>query len=293
MPAVEVAHILDLNPELPEKIKEVAYRQGEDSDKVCTYLQEFRDLIYEKGTCTPHRTDDEYLLRFLRARFFRVDNAYKLLCRYYAFREQHTELYSSVRPMTLRPIGEDDIVSVTPYRDQNGRRLMFYKVGNWKPSKIPLDDLFRATLIILEIGAMEPQTQVVGGVGVFDLEGLTLNHCWHMSPSVAQKMIALMVTCMPVRTTSIHIVNQSWAFDAVFQVFKPFLNENMKEKIFIHGNDMSSLHKHILPAHLPERYGGKMAEYNYNTWLDSLKVNDKVLKELVQLGYNIPTEDLA
>uniref|UniRef100_A0A1B0D3K1 Uncharacterized protein n=1 Tax=Phlebotomus papatasi TaxID=29031 RepID=A0A1B0D3K1_PHLPP len=164
MPAVEVAHMLDLNPELPEKIQEIANRQGEDPHRVCALIQEFRDLIYE--------------------------------------------LHANVRPMSLRPIGEDDIVSVAPYRDQHGKRLMFYKIGNWKPSKIPLDDLFRATLIILEIGSMEPQTQVVGGVGIFDLEGLTLNHCWHMSPSVAQKMISLMVTCMPLRTTSIHIINQ-------------------------------------------------------------------------------------
>lgn len=33
----------------------------------------------EKGDVVPHRVDDEFLLRFLRARFFKVNNAYKLV----------------------------------------------------------------------------------------------------------------------------------------------------------------------------------------------------------------------
>ena len=95
--------------------------------------------------------------------------------------------------MSLRPIGEEDLVSVTPYRDQNGRRMMIFKVRNWRPSKIGLEDIFKAMLLVLEIGSLEPQAQILGGLGVFDLEGLSVNHVWHMSPSVAQKIINLMV----------------------------------------------------------------------------------------------------
>ena len=84
-------------------------------------------------------------------------------------------------------------MTTTPYRDQNGRRMLIYRFGNWKPSKIPVDELFKATLIVLEIGIMEPRAQILGGVGIFDLQGLGLTHTFHMSPSVAQKMIAIMV----------------------------------------------------------------------------------------------------
>lgn len=55
------------------------------------------------------------------------------------------------------------------------------------------DEIFKATLIVLEIGIMEPRAQINGGVGIFDLEGFGLNHTIHMSPSLAQKMIAVMV----------------------------------------------------------------------------------------------------
>lgn len=87
------------------------------------------------------------------------------LCRYCEFRENNPELHVDVHPFLLTKLGEDDIVSVTPYRDQNGRRIMIYKFGNWRPSKIPVDDIFKASLILFEMGALEPQSQVLGGVG--------------------------------------------------------------------------------------------------------------------------------
>lgn len=246
----------------------------------------------ERGECSPHRMDDEFLIKFLRARFWKVENAYKLMCRYYNFRDAHADYYIGVHPLTLKCLGEEEILSVMPYWDQNGRRMMIYKIGNWKPSKIPLDDLFRATLILMELGSLEPRAQILGGIGIFDLEGLTLNQAWHMSPSVAQKIISIMVTCMPIRTTAIHILNQSWAFDAVFQMFKPFLNERMRKAIFFHGSNYKSLHQHIDVNRLPIKYGGVMPEYSYKPWIETLHKNPKVKRELEQLGYVVDRDDL-
>ncbi|XP_055634071.1 clavesin-1-like isoform X2 [Toxorhynchites rutilus septentrionalis] len=280
-----ISHSLDLDKQLPPEIHEQALKQGEDPEKICLMIQELRDMIYERGECEPHRVDDDFLTRFLRARYWKVENAYKLMCRYYDFRENNIELHENVNPMTLRSLGDDDIITISPYRDQAGRRVLYFKFGNWRPSKIPLNDLFKATMLILEVGSLEPISQVVGGVGIIDLEGLSLNHAWYMSPSVAQKIISLLVTCMPVRTTAIHIVNQGWVFDTVFQMFKPLLNDRMREKLYFHGTDRASLHKHLDPEYLPERYGGTKPEYPYTYWLEHLCSNEYVIHELEQLGY--------
>lgn len=97
--------------------------------------------------------------------------------------------------MKLLNIGQEDIVSVAPYRDQNGRRLITLKVANWKPSKVPIIDLLRGTLILFEMGSLEPQSQILGGIGIFDLEGLSLSHVLNVNPTVAQQLIALLVVC--------------------------------------------------------------------------------------------------
>lgn len=37
-------------------------------------------LFLERGVCVPPRTDDDFLIRFLRARFFKIETAYGLVC---------------------------------------------------------------------------------------------------------------------------------------------------------------------------------------------------------------------
>lgn len=292
MPA-KVSFNIDLGPDLSNEVMDIARKQGEDPERIRADIQELRDMLFERGLCDPPRTDDDFLLRFLRARFFKMENVYGLLCRYCEFRETNPELHVDVHPFLLTKLGEEDIVSVTPYHDQNGRRIMIYKFGNWRPSKIPVDEILKATLLLFEMGALEPQSQVMGGVGIIDLEGLSLQHIWNLSPSVAKKVISLMVTCMPVRTTAIHIINNNWTFDMVWQVFKPFLSERMRKQVYIHGSDMSSLHQHIDKAHLPIKYGGDMPEFPYIDWMKTLAKNDKVQEELKAIGYQFDADEFS
>ena len=77
MPEVKVSYTLDF--EFPQDIENIAREQGENPDTKVAIVQEFKDLIYERGECTPHRMDDDFLIKFLRARFWKVDNAYKLV----------------------------------------------------------------------------------------------------------------------------------------------------------------------------------------------------------------------
>ena len=48
MPAVKISHTMDLSPELPNEVMDIARKQGEDPDRVCAHLQELRDMIYGK-----------------------------------------------------------------------------------------------------------------------------------------------------------------------------------------------------------------------------------------------------
>ncbi|XP_037821206.1 alpha-tocopherol transfer protein [Lucilia sericata] len=283
MPSIE--YNLNLDDKLPEDIKKVAIENGECELTKTQMIAEFRNYIQEHDRCQPHRTDDEYLIKFLRARYWKIEPSYKLLCHYYKFREQNKSYYEKVRPVELKFINEANILTVTPYRDQKGHRIIIYRFGKWKTNEVNIDDIFRASVCLLEMGSMEPIGQVVGGVGIFDLKDFTLGHVLHLSPSVAQKMIAMLVTSMPIRTSALHIVNQNWVFNTAFNIFKPFLDSSMKENLFIHGSDMSSLHKHISPEYLPKRYGGIHEDYPGDMWFETLSKNKTLLKELEQLGY--------
>lgn len=105
-------------------------------------------------------------------------------------------------------------------------------------------------------------------------------------------VIALMVSAFPMKTHAIHILHQSWVFDVMFSVFKPLLDARMQKKIFFHGGNMDSLHKHISPFHLPKRYGGTREELPYYKWIDNLSKVPQIVKEMKQLGYIVPEEIL-
>lgn len=43
---VKISHNLDLDPELPNEIMDIARKQGENPERVCADIQELRDMIY-------------------------------------------------------------------------------------------------------------------------------------------------------------------------------------------------------------------------------------------------------
>lgn len=77
---------ISLDFSIPPEVMEYARRVLGETDEVkCQTLQELRDMIYERGECLPHRMDDDFLIRFLRARNFNLKKAHRLVsckCRY-------------------------------------------------------------------------------------------------------------------------------------------------------------------------------------------------------------------
>lgn len=115
------------------------------------------------------------------------------MVKYFEFRESSPELYKEMSLEYLRVIGEAQLIIVEPYRDQEGRGILNYKFGNWNLSEVSSLDMLRATLLIQEIGIMEPRTQVAGAVGIFDFEGISFRHCLQVTPSLAQNLVKLLV----------------------------------------------------------------------------------------------------
>ncbi|XP_063239796.1 alpha-tocopherol transfer protein-like isoform X1 [Bacillus rossius redtenbacheri] len=289
----DVSPELDLGPP-PEAVLEYARQHlGESPDTKMAAVQELRDLVYERGEAQPHRTDDAFLVRFLRARRFDVEKAHQLMVDYYSFKEANPDLHEDVHPLRLRFIGEDGVMSALPYRDQTGRRVIIYRIGQWRPGAYSVDELLKTSVLLMELAVLEARTQVLGYSCIFDMAGLSLYHAWNVTPSVAAKVVQLLVSSFPIRTHGIHIVNQSWVFDIIFSIFRPLLNERMRSKIHFHGADMESLHAHVQPKYLPERYGGCRPEYSYTQWLDSLTRNTAIIKEMESLGYVFDPAELS
>ncbi|XP_013133983.1 PREDICTED: alpha-tocopherol transfer protein-like [Papilio polytes] len=292
MPAPDYSVDLELGEPAEELLEHARLHCGEDDSTRLQAIYELRDIIYERGECDPHRMDDEFLIRFLRARNFIPQRAHRLMVNYYRFKQENSQLFEDVYPLKLRHVGDSNVLAVPPYHDQNGRRLLIYRIGCWDPKAVPIDDLFKATILAMELGMLEQRNQILGGLAIFDLADIGTQQAWQITPSIANKIVKLLVSCFPATTHAIHIINHSWLFDKMYNMFKPLLNSTMRSKIFFHGYDVKSLHQHIDPEHLPERYGGVWPDYSYTIWLDSLKNNYAVAKEMITCGYKFQEDEL-
>ncbi|KAH0518426.1 Clavesin-2 [Microtus ochrogaster] len=74
----------------------------------------------------------------------------------------------------------------------------------------------------------------------------------------------------PARFGGIHFVNQPWYIHALYTVIRPFLKEKTRKRIFLHGNNLNSLHQLIHPEILPSEFGGMLPPYDMGTWARTL-----------------------
>lgn len=108
---------------------------------------------------------------------------------YYNFKAEHPEIHEQIKPAQMKDIGDDDVITVPAYRTQCGRRVMIYRMGNWDPHKYPVEELFKATVTVLELGILEPRAQILGGIVIFDLKNITMAHAWTVTPQVGRYLV--------------------------------------------------------------------------------------------------------
>ncbi|XP_048000073.1 clavesin-2-like isoform X2 [Leguminivora glycinivorella] len=225
---IDLAYAADVDtsehPELLELARELV---AEEPDTRAAAIQELRDMVYERGECSPRRLDDAFLLRFLRARRFVVRRAHRQLVRYCNFLEQYPSLYRGVDLFALAKVkGAYEAAML----DRPGvGRLLITRFGAWDPDEFPVEDLVRASLAMMEMGLRTPKMQVLGATGIFDLQGVTLRHVATLTPTVAYQIVCL---------SGRFIRRAAWS------------------RIHFHGSDLESLHQHIPRECLPPRYGG-------------------------------------
>ncbi|EHB16566.1 Retinaldehyde-binding protein 1-like protein 1 [Heterocephalus glaber] len=74
----------------------------------------------------------------------------------------------------------------------------------------------------------------------------------------------------PARFGGVHFVNQPWYIHALYTLIKPFLKDKTRKRIFLHGNNLNSLHQLIHPEFLPSEFGGTLPPYDMGTWARTL-----------------------
>uniref|UniRef100_A0A3Q2PC91 Clavesin-1-like n=2 Tax=Fundulus heteroclitus TaxID=8078 RepID=A0A3Q2PC91_FUNHE len=116
-----------VHPALSSETTEKARLElNENPDTLHQDIQQVRDMIVTRPDIGFLRTDDEFILRFLRARKFDHMETFRLLAQYFQFRQQNLDMFQSFKvddPSIKRAL-MDGFPGVLETPDQHGRKIL-------------------------------------------------------------------------------------------------------------------------------------------------------------------------
>lgn len=239
-------------------------------------LQTLRELVgasldlalRDKSRCQ----DDRFLDMFLYARKHDVQEAFQLLINYYSYRQKNPAIFRDLTaedPLVARALAEG-LPGVLRERDRRGRCVFIMFASNWAPHYLPLVSVYRALILSLEKALEELQNQANGFVIVVDWTEFTFKQTSNMNPKLLKLMIEGLQDCFPARFKGIHFIAQPWYVETALTVIKPFLRGKTKERIYVHGNNLSTLHEYLTRDILPSDLGGEGPSHSTEPWLARL-----------------------
>lgn len=256
-----------------DMLQEMPYKKTEPADKNAS-IQGLRGLIFQSRDLefkNNMKQDDATLLKFLYARKFIVAEALELLLNYYWYRKKNHEIFKdfTVDAGDIRLALENGLPGVLSSKDRKGRCVLVINANNWDCS-YSLISVYRALLFSLEYLINDIANQANGFVVIVDWTEFSFRQSMNLKPGTLKLMIEGLQDCFPARFKGIHFIGQPWYVEAALTVIKPFLKDKTKERIYVHGNNLSTLHDYVAKDILPAEMGGEQPSHNPEIWLNKV-----------------------
>ena len=261
--------------EVPEKRSEFI-RQLRKAIEAYDRQPEEEDVVFQ-------RTDDKFLLRFLRARKFDVERALSLYVNYYKFRHKHKNLLTDATPAHLDQVARAGLFGVLPSPLKDGSRAVCLYPSRWDASTMDLYDCGRLLWLILDELIDDEEAQVHGISFIDKVEGVSLQQLYHFIRSDIWRLGVDLQDTFPARFKGLHFIHQPWYVSVVMGVVRPLLKQKHRDRFHAHGNNLESFHEYVDPENLPSDFGGflpALGPENLNEFFGSdLWPTDRLLNE--------------
>ncbi|XP_053684682.1 alpha-tocopherol transfer protein-like [Sabethes cyaneus] len=242
---------------------------------------------------SPHikaRDDDQFLLTFLRGAKHSLERAKEKLDMYYTVRTALPELLKNRDPFDekMACLLRSGSCLPLPLTDTpGGPRIVLLRPGVTDPNKFTIYEAFKCNSMIFDIMLKEDDNLgIAGQLALGDMAGMTLSHLGQVNPSLLKKMSLLNQEASPLRMKGAHHLNVPAGFEAIFNVFKGFMNEKNRSRIFVHGSNFEALYQYIPKRLLPEEYGGEAGPIQaiIDEWVKKIENYRDYFKEEDQYG---------
>lgn len=235
---------------------------GKEGHLVQNELQAFLNLrtkvIESEAGLAEHYSDTQCLLRFLRARKFKVDKSFAMIEVDSEFRADFRGKDWSMEDFSsLISFADDGLIRQGGF-DKVGRPVIYCKPSLFFPSMVTDQDELVAFFVyymdtLLSMAAKNNQEDFTA---IADLAGWSMKN---FSMELMRIMIGLLQNHYPERLGRVFVINAPWVFRGAWKMIYPLLDERTRCKIYLQSD--SKIKETIAEAELEMSYGGVHADY--------------------------------
>jgi len=246
----------ELTPELAKVAKD---ELGEVPDRMPADLQAIKEWLAKQSHITA-RTDDQWLIAFLRGCKYSLERTKEKLDNYHTMKTMVPEFSRAVDPMDpgvqqMIKLGISLILPKTA--GPTGPRVIIIRSGVYDPSQFSmLDTMSLNNMISAMLMMTDDNTVIAGQRYIIDMKNVTMAHLSQMTPATVKKMVMTGQESLPIREKGTHLINTPMGIETLFNLFKSFMNDKGKNRVHMHNEDMEALHKFVPKEILPTEYGG-------------------------------------
>ncbi|XP_052872688.1 alpha-tocopherol transfer protein-like [Anopheles cruzii] len=279
----------DLRPISPQLMGVARLQLNEDAAQVNSHLVVIRSWLVE---CDLHCTvvSDQFLVAFLRGCKFSLEKVKKKLALFYRIRAELPQVIQNRDPTdehVLSVIRMGVAVPLPKTEKPTDPKLFLIRVGQFDVTQCTFADIMKVGTMLNDILMRDDDQMVVCGVAIIiDMKGVTGSHLLQFEIELLKKIATLNQDASPLRMQGFHILNPPPGLQTALSIFNGLLSEkNQQKRIFTHGSDLESLHKHFPATLLPAEYGGSLGSIDsiINEWELKLIHNRAYLSEMAAL----------
>ena len=248
--------------------------EPENNDERLERIDQLRTAFFRKNKdLALVRNDDSFILRFLRAKQFKLSEALKVLTNYCSWFSEWNEVSEKVENFaSVKHLFDFGCFVGLNVSAKDKSLLCVLTLG--KVENATFSDFIALSILSLNQMLEEERGQIYGISAICDFRYVSCKFLATVRPFVAKKYVRFLVECMPIRVKAIHVVNPSLLSRlTILPMYKLYFKLYNNKFLHVHGKNSSKLQEYIDQSVLPREYGGTSSSIDKDSitrWRDEV-----------------------
>ena len=203
-----------------------------------------------------------FLLAFLRARKYKVDKAFAVLCKFSAFwhSAETRAILDGQSAEKLRAFYVGGPTKLLQGRDAEGNGLSTLNAGKMNAAFVNYDAQVHMSMLGLAWLLENEDVQLRGLTIVETFQHFSLGAAMGLRGALSgaqqKKLTEIFLDSMPMRIRHIYVIHQPWYFSMIWAVAKLFFKKKITERVELFGAHTDKLFERVPAAALADRGQG-------------------------------------